>query len=417
MRDMALSASIENIADSTPTPGQELAALGLAPMEGVTVLPMRLWMHLASAPKSLATPFLRVTATYPSQELPRTFAPELTELRDAVPYQLVPQIMAADQADFVRIAPLFLRHTPFVELNCGCPSPTCVGSGAGSSLLRDADEFRSVIHGITSELGAERFAVKMRTGFKDDEEFTTLLSALSEHNLARLTVHGRTRPDRYKGYARWDLIELAANMAQAPVIASGDVVDIGSLAHRSKIAPSVKGTIIGRGALRNPWIFAELRTGAPVNLKFSTLKLALITHALLHELANTDMEGLFELAKTGLFLRECGTDEDRWLHVHDQLSHRLWPSATGSITLHEPREVSRVTLGRLKMLWNYLRSSLPPPFFEPGPLRAGNLAGFLAGLSSAYEASGRPVDLYLRHAPEWDWLYSGGKQQAETCPT
>jgi len=194
-------------------------------------------------------------------------------------------------------------------------------------------------------------------------------------------------------------------------------VDIASLAHRAKIAPSVKGTIIGRGALRNPWIFAELRSGVPVNLKFSTLKLALLTHALLHELANTDMEGLFELAKTGLFHRECGTDEDRWQHVHDQLSHRLWPGATASLTAHESVDVSRVTLGRLKMLWNYLRSSLPAPFFEPAPLRAGSLPGFLTGLSAAYEASGKPVNLQLRHAAEWDWLYSGGKQQAETCPT
>ena len=47
MRDLAPSASIEKNADSTPAPGQGLAALGLAPMEGVTVLPMRLWMHLS----------------------------------------------------------------------------------------------------------------------------------------------------------------------------------------------------------------------------------------------------------------------------------------------------------------------------------------------------------------------------------
>ena len=413
MRDLDPSALIENITAHT----SRLAALGLAPMEGVTVLPMRLWMHLASAPKSLATPFLRVTATYPNHELPRTFAPELTELRDAVPYQLVPQIMAADSADFVRIAPLFLQHATFVELNCGCPSPTCVGSGAGSSLLRNADEFRAVIQAITSELGAERVAVKMRTGFRDDGEFEALLSAVSEYNLARLTVHGRTRPDRYKGYARWDLIELAAKKARATVIASGDIVDTLSLHQRAMIAPSVKGTIIGRGALRNPWIFSELRSGTPINLRFSTLRLALITHALLHELANTNMEGLFELAKTGLFQRECGTDQDRWQHVHDQLSYQLRPTGTGSLATHEPVDVSRVTLGRLKMLWNYLRSSLQAPFFEPAPLRAGSLTGFLAGLSAAYEASGRPADLHLRHAAEWDWLYSGGKQQAETCPT
>ena len=399
-------------------PGKHTPFIALAPMEGVSSLPMRLWWFLASAPTSLATPFLRVTPTFPLGALPPGFSPELAQLRSYLHYTLVPQMMAADSADFVRTAPYFLASAPFVELNAGCPSPTCVGKGAGSSLLRVGDEFHGFVDALQRGLGASAVAVKMRTGFYDSSEFIHLISGLNEFPLARLTVHGRTRPDRYSGQARWDLIADASNSLSTAVVASGDVVDQASLAHRLAKAPGVAGVLIGRGALRNPWIFEELRAGATVHLSFATLRYALIAHALLHELFQVHMDLLFELCKTGLFDRSCGTDEASWRRVQEALAKALYgahhPGFTGDAEPSDGWPLTRQTLGRLKMLWNYLRSSLPPAFFAPTLLRAPSLAAFLSHLQRIfvdYQNQGGEALLALQHQPALDWMYNGDKQQ------
>ena len=67
------------------------------------------------------------------------------ELKDVTRYALTPQLMAVEPADFLRAAELFPDGTAFIELNAGCPSPTCVGKGAGSSMLRVADEFHETV--------------------------------------------------------------------------------------------------------------------------------------------------------------------------------------------------------------------------------------------------------------------------------
>ncbi len=392
--------------------------IALAPMEGVSNLPMRLWWHLASAPSALATPFLRVTATFPGSTLPRGFCPELTELRSYLPYPLVPQLMAADSADFVRTAPVLLTVSPFVELNAGCPSPTCVGKGAGSSLLRQGDEFHRFVGELQQGLGAKSVAVKMRTGFHSPEEFTHLISGLADYALARLTVHGRTRPQRYSGQARWDLIAAASTSLGTAVVASGDVVGQASLDQRLTTAPLVAGVLVGRGALRNPWIFQELRTGAPVRLSFTTLRYALISHALLHELYQEHIDRLFELCKSGLFSRSCGTDEEAWRQLQATLAKAVFgsehPGFADGCQQDHLWPLARQTMGRLKMLWNYLRSSLPPVFFAPSLLRSSSLEAFLSHLERLYAEhrnQGGLAELELAHQPTWDWLYSGEKQQ------
>jgi tRNA-dihydrouridine synthase len=359
-----------------------------------------------------------VTPTFPLGALPRGFSPELAELRSYLRYSLVPQMMAADSADFVRTAPYFLASAPFVELNAGCPSPTCVGKGAGSSLLRVGDEFHRFVGALQRGLGAPAVAVKMRTGFHESTEFIHLLGGLKEYSLARLTVHGRTRPDRYSGQARWDLIANASTALRTPVVASGDVVDQASLAQRLAQAPGVAGVLIGRGALRNPWIFAALRAGAPVQLSFATLRYALIAHALLHELFQVNMDLLFELCKTGLFDHSCGTDEASWQRVQAVLAKAVYGTQHPGLTCGaEPGgdwPLTRQTLGRLKMLWNYLRSSLPPAFFAPTLLRTPSLAAFLQHLQQIfidYQNQGGEALLALRHQPALDWMYSDDKQQ------
>jgi tRNA-dihydrouridine synthase len=379
--------------------------LDLAPMEGVTTLPTRFWFWLTSEPTAMTTPFLRVTSTFPHQQIPPSFAPEL-ELDSYVPYDLTPQLMASDAEHFINATKFFDLKGYALELNSGCPSPTCVGKGAGSSLLQDKKHFHDFLSRIQKHLGAEKFAVKMRTGYADKHEFGELLSIIKTIPMKRLTIHGRTRVDRYTGVADWQLIEKAASDLPIPVIASGDINGVTTFKDRLTTAPHISRVIVGRGLLRNPWLFHEIRTQNPVTLPCHELNLALRSYAMLQEIHYRDISTqihthahdllLSQLAQEG-FLDVTNFDWNaKLLHLQSKLDHQTFDEIS----------FSSITLGRLKMVWNYLRSSLPEEFSTPTILRTKTVQGFFAGINQIVSHE----TVTLTHNPQWDWLYSGTRK-------
>lgn len=363
-------------------------------MEGVSDWPFRLWFSQTSAPAFMSTPFLRATDTYP-KHIPEDFAPELN--RYVMPYDLIPQVMASRPEDFVRAARLFLEAgAKWVDLNCGCPSPNPVSGGAGSSLLKTPRTFLDFVEEIAAQLPPDSFSVKMRTGFDDTGVFAAAIEGLKHLPLRQLTVHGRTRKDRYDGEARWDLIQHARDALPYPVVASGDVVSWATWQNKKSQHPSIKNVIIGRGALRNPWIFAELRTGEPLTISRRTLVLALASFAQIMELSYNHPEKLDELVKSGVFSGTCAADEVLWRNLWSHLND------------DEPRNLSveRFAFGRTKMIWNSLRSSLPAEFFDPTLLRAKTLGEFLSALDQRGDPS-----FSVAHTPAWDWLFTSSRKK------
>ncbi|HET9238035.1 MAG TPA: tRNA-dihydrouridine synthase family protein [Oligoflexus sp.] len=382
--------------------------LGLAPMEGVSELPFRLWMAQVSAPAFSSTPFLRATDTYPAQ-LPLDFAAEVTRAWD-VGYQLVPQVMASEPKDFVRTAQLLLPAADFVDLNCGCPSPNPVSGGAGSSLLKVPAHFLGFAERLADSLPAQSFSIKMRTGFDDAALFDELTSGLRPLPLRQLTVHGRTRRDRYDGRSRWDLIQRAAEQLPCPVVGSGDILSAASFHEIAAAAPSVSRFIVGRGALRNPWVFMELRNQEPVVIRRSLLQKVVASFALLTELGmDHQIDKLEPLVKKGLWQNSAGNSGQAWAALYEELS----TAYAGKIVAFKDLEVDRITLGRVKMVWNYLRSSLPDVYFEPLLLRSKSLGELLTGLTRL-----DPGDeaFTIQNRPEWDWLFTSTRQKPGATP-
>ena len=411
-------------------------------MEGVTDLPTRLWFTQTSTPDFATTPFLRITRDYPYKRVPATFCPEMSVLKNLTPGTVAPQLMASSVSDLCRIGEHFLKETAFIDINCGCPAPTVVGNGAGSALLIRAEIFRNYVSEVCTNLGPQQVSIKMRTGFLDCSEFDELLDVLVGCTPRRLTVHGRTRADRYLGSAKWNLIERAAQALQAlgprsnneaflqkafshlalapklecEVVGSGDVTSSESFLHRLVVAPHVQSVIVGRGALRNPWIFSELRLGRKVDLSSLTLKLSLACFVLLQELCERKPKDVFDLANKGVFLQAAGTQVEAW----QELYQKLWASWTGhsvdqKAAPFDQLEVGRGAFCKLKMMWNSLRSALPAAFFGPEPLRAANLSQFFDALDrccaahSVHNGFNSSKDLLtLSYEPTHDWVYSGG---------
>jgi tRNA-dihydrouridine synthase len=378
-------------------------------MEGVTEFGARLWFWLCSAPDFLWTPFLRVTDTFPIGSLPDHFAPEITHKDFASPYQLKLQYMSSDPEQFLRGFEPVSDLVDTIDLNCGCPSPKVVGNGAGSSLLSDPENFGRTIGRLASSIGDGRLSVKMRLGYNHESEFQDLFAAIQPLKLAHLTIHGRTRPDRYTGKARWNFAEYAATQANYPIIGSGDICSIDDVRTRLQTSPSVHEIIVGRGALRNPWIFTEIRQESAVKMNSETLVFALGSFVLLEELSNSHFESLIKTSLCGIFDKTIGTDQDGWRRMFEHLSTALGLSGNHPTEL----KLGRKSLGRLKLIWNYLRSSLPSAYFDPTILRStseGDLLARIAQLGVEHK------DLTLRYNPELDWIFSGSKSAAISEP-
>jgi tRNA-dihydrouridine synthase len=132
-------------------------------------------------------------------------------------------------------------------------------------LLRDPARIDEILTGLRAGLRG-RFSVKTRVGFSDPSEFDRLLDVFASHRLDLLTVHGRTVSEKYGPHVHLDRIAQAVARMPCPVIANGNVGTVAG-ARRLWEMTGAKGLMIGRGAIRNPWIFQQIRddfAGKPV---------------------------------------------------------------------------------------------------------------------------------------------------------
>ena len=148
----------------------------------------------------------------------------------------------------------------FIDINYGCPAPKVVDNAAGSSLLRDPCRLQAVAEGVARRV-SDRLPVtaKIRIGW-DAESINAVEIArrLQDAGMEAIAVHGRTKEQGYSGEANWDVIHEVADAVRIPVIGNGSVRTAEDV-NRVKGAGKVRGLMIGRAALGNPWIFREIK--------------------------------------------------------------------------------------------------------------------------------------------------------------
>ncbi len=144
-----------------------------------------------------------------------------------------------------------------LDINCGCPSPKVTGGGHGASLLRDLPKLRQVLRAVRAAVTIP-VTLKFRAGW-DEQQLNYLDTAriAEDEGIAALTLHPRTREQRYTGQADWSRIAAIKRHVSIPVIGSGDVTDAHTALWRLYTS-GVDGVMIGRGAIANPWIFAQI---------------------------------------------------------------------------------------------------------------------------------------------------------------
>jgi tRNA-dihydrouridine synthase len=247
--------------------------LALAPMQDVTTLQFMRVIDRYGGPDVYWTEYFRV---YRDSRPEKFILESITKNPTKRP--IIAQMIGNDIPALVRTAKI-LQELPVaaIDLNLGCPAPVVYRKCAGGGLLREPQKIDAIL-GALREAVTVPFTVKTRTGFESPEEFDVLLPLFARHAIDLLTVHARTVKQMYRPGVRYDLIARAAADMHCPVLANGNVH--GAVQAKKLLAETgVRGLMIGRGAIRNPWMFEQIRAelrGEPIPLPDGRAVLAYI---------------------------------------------------------------------------------------------------------------------------------------------
>ena len=232
-------------------PGRPLTAL--APMQDVTDLAFMSVISHYGAPDYFFTEFFRVHAqSHPEKHILRSID------ENATGRPVFAQLIGEDITHLTRTATELLRHpVAGIDLNLGCPAPKVYKKNVGGGLLREPAKIDEILGALRAAVPG-LFTVKMRIGFDDTVNFERILELVNAHRVDLLTIHGRTVKEMYRSEVHYDAIARAVARVRCPVLANGNVL---SAPRAAAILGETKaaGVMIGRHAIRNPWIFRQCR--------------------------------------------------------------------------------------------------------------------------------------------------------------
>jgi tRNA-dihydrouridine synthase len=307
-------------------------ALVLAPMQDITDLPFIRVLARRSLPDWFVTAFFRV---HPDSKLNRHLLRIITENKTNRP--VYAQIIGGDLPSLVRTAgELAAYPIAGIDFNLGCPAPLVCRKDAGGGLLRRPEVVNRLIGELRAAV-AGSFTVKTRLGYASEAEFGSLLEIFRRHAIDGLSIHARSVQQRYHGAVHTEWVRTAVQTLACPVIANGNIVDASTaLAYHRKTQAA--GLMIGRAAVRNPWIFAHLQAAFAGTPGYIPTHLDLLEYIrelfmeIAHEAPRYEPLGHIQRMKRTLGyishgldgdfeyrIRRCRTEAEFWEICHDCL--------------------------------------------------------------------------------------------------
>lgn len=228
-------------------------ALVLAPMQDITDLAFMGVVDSYGGPDYYVTEYFRV---HRDSSLEKKILRSLTQNETGKP--VFAQMIGEDIKALTRTAKQLMEYpVAGIDLNLGCPAPTVYKKNAGGGLLRLLNHVDSIL-GALRDCVDGKFTVKTRVGFETHEEFDAILEVFQKHEIDALTIHGRTVREQYRTPVHADLVKQAVELMKCPVIANGNVVNVATgKAYHAQTGAA--GLMVGRGAIRSPWLFQQLK--------------------------------------------------------------------------------------------------------------------------------------------------------------
>ena len=223
----------------------------LAPMEGVTHPELRAIMPERGGLGIVCTEFVRVSRA------PLSVRALKREVVKAPGVPLCVQVMGSDVTKMAEAAAVVAAAgADVVDVNLGCPAPKAVRSGAGAAMLKDPAMLFDVLSAMRETVPG-LMSAKIRAGFDTADHVVTIAKTVQRAGADYLVVHPRRRNDFYEGVADWRIIRVLADELDIPVVGNGDCWYAAD-ALRMEAETGCAGVMLGRPALRNPWVFRQI---------------------------------------------------------------------------------------------------------------------------------------------------------------
>lgn len=219
--------------------------------------------------------------------------------------------------------------------------------------MKDPTLASNIIKEMKRAIGETPLSVKIRLGWDDPDSFKTFIPAIEAAGAELITIHGRTKAQGYSGVSDWERIRQAKEIATVPLLANGDIHEPRQVWEALE-QTGADGVLIARGALGNPWFFAQAlslrgaqrRRGNLVEVGDSSTSLRSDQH---------DVGALFE-DRIRVIL------EHARLHVenHARLTRLVKKGKIAGITAEELEKMTIVTF-RKHLAWYFKSTRFPLP--------------------------------------------------------
>ena len=158
----------------------------------------------------------------------------------------------------------------FVDINFGCPVKKVVCDGGGAAWLRDPKALGCLLREIKKGIRIP-LTIKVRTGWDAESKNTAeIVKVAANEGISWVAIHGRTRAQGYSGIADWECIRAVAQESPIPIIGNGDLITAEQATEKLEKGYA-HAIMIGRGALKNPWIFRQILGQKDGNFDFLKL--------------------------------------------------------------------------------------------------------------------------------------------------
>ncbi|MCP4147448.1 MAG: tRNA-dihydrouridine synthase family protein [bacterium] len=175
------------------------------------------------------------------------------------------QLFGSEPEQFVEAVKYIENETNFsgIDLNMGCPAQKVTRKGAGSALLKDPAMVAAIVRALKKSTKLP-VTVKIRLGYNEVNVFE-IAEILDSEGADAIAVHFRLKSDGYTGQAKWEYAPLIKERIKTVFIGNGDLINADEAKEKLKIVDAI---LIGRGAIRNPLIFAEIAGADTGNIDF-----------------------------------------------------------------------------------------------------------------------------------------------------
>ncbi|WP_405321572.1 tRNA dihydrouridine synthase DusB [Methanobrevibacter thaueri] len=163
-------------------------------------------------------------------------------------------------AESFKIAAAYIEENmkpDIIDINMGCPvTKVAVKAQAGSALLKDPDKIRDIVSAVVDTVDLPVTA-KIRSGWNNKcINAIEIAKIVEDCGASAITVHPRTREERYGIRANWSIIKEVKENVSIPVIGNGDIFTCYD-AKRMIDETGCDAIMIGRGVLGNPWLIKQ----------------------------------------------------------------------------------------------------------------------------------------------------------------